>query len=285
MARKPADLLQNAVHISSLPTVYTRINDAVNNPRGSIGDVATIISSDPGLTSRLLQLVNSAFFGFPSKIDTVSRACVILGNHQLRDLALATSVMRLFKNIPADLVNMESFWRHSIACGMAAKILADAANTHSSEHFFVAGMLHDLGRLVIFQQASDEAQQVLLACAEQNCLAYDKEKEILGFTHAAMAAELFMRWKLPPALQDAAAFHHQPMRAERYPMEAAIVHVADIIVHGLEFGSSGERFVPPLNEKAWERLELTPKVLTTVIDKLEEQYAELARTMLPGAGG
>ena len=122
MTINPHDLLKGYVEISSLPSVYTRLNEAVNSPRASMSDIARIISEDAGLTVRLLRIVNSAFYGFPAKVESISRAATILGTHELRALALATSVTTMFKGIPADLVNMDSFWRHSIACGVTARI-------------------------------------------------------------------------------------------------------------------------------------------------------------------
>ena len=122
--RKASDLLKGVVSVSSLPGVYLRLSNVVGDPRSSASDVGRVIADDPGLTARLLRLVNSAMYGFPSKIETVSRAISIVGTQQLQDLALATSVIRLFANMPQELVTMESFWRHSVACGVAARALA-----------------------------------------------------------------------------------------------------------------------------------------------------------------
>ena len=109
--------IEDITDIPSLPEIFIRVNEVVNNPRSSLEDVGKVISEDTGLTARLLKIVNSAFYGFPSHIETISRAVTIVGTQQLRDLALATSVIRLFSGIPHDLLDMESFWRHSVACG------------------------------------------------------------------------------------------------------------------------------------------------------------------------
>ena len=123
MARA-SDLLKGVVSVSSLPGVYLRLSSVVADPRSSSADVGRVIAEDPGLTARLLKLVNSAMYGFPSKIETVSHAISIVGTAQLQDLALATSVVRLFASMPQELVTMEAFWRHSVACGIAARALA-----------------------------------------------------------------------------------------------------------------------------------------------------------------
>ena len=133
--------MKGTLEIPSLPMIFTRIDEAVNNPRSSLADIGRIISEDSSLTARLLKIVNSAFYSFPSKIETISRAVTVVGTQQLRDLALATSVMKLFQGIPPDLINMEAFWKHSIACGVAARVLAAHKREANIERFFVAGIL------------------------------------------------------------------------------------------------------------------------------------------------
>lgn len=282
MITKPEDFLRGYVQVSSLPIIYTRINEAVNNPRSSMRDISTIIGDDPGLTSRLLQLVNSAFYGYPTKIDTISRALLIVGTQQLRDLALATSIMKLFDGISEDLVTMESFWRHSIACGVAAKIIATYRRDPNIERFFVAGIVHDIGRLIIFKKAPGEAKQALTSCRANSELLYSVEPRIIGVDHCEVGRALLQSWNLPPVLDEVVTFHHRPRRAVSYPIETAIVHVADILAHGMQFGTSGESYIPPLDESAWKLLDFPISSLSTILDQLERDIADIERTILGG---
>lgn len=282
MINKPEDLLRGYIRISSLPIIYTRINEAVNNPRSSMRDISTIIGDDPGLTSRLLQLVNSAFYGYPTRIDTISRALLIVGTQQLRDLALATSIMKLFEGISEDLVTMESFWRHSIACGVAAKIIATYRRDPNIERFFVAGIVHDIGRLIIFKKAPDEAKQALTSCRADSELLYSAEARLIGADHCEVGRVLLRSWNLPPVLEEVTAFHHRPGRAASYPIETAVVHIADILAHGMQFGTSGEIHVPPLDESAWKLLDLPISSLSTILDQLERDISDIERTILGG---
>ena len=283
MFRRPTDLLKGYTQISSLPTIYTRLNEAISNPRTSMSDIGEIVRDDPGLTTRLLRLVNSAFYGFPSKIETISRALVIVGVRQLRDLALATSIMSLFKGIPEQLVSMESFWRHSIACGVAAKILATYRRDTNVERFFVAGMVHDIGRLIINTKVPDQARQALLRCKFKRELLYMAEREVIGFDHAAVGGALLKAWNLPASLEEVVVYHHNPSEARRFPLETAVIHVANIIAHVMQFGSSGERFVPPLDGKAWETIGLSTSILSPALDQLERQVTNVAQTILQDA--
>jgi HD-like signal output (HDOD) protein len=283
MSLEPRDLVKTAGSISSLPMIFTRINDAVNNPRSSIADIGQVISEDPGLTARLLRIVNSAFYSFPSKIDTISRAVTIVGTQQLRDLALATSVMKVFKGIPEDLMNMEAFWCHSIGCGITARVLASHRREANLERYFVTGMLHDIGRLLLFMNLPRQARAALQRCQRSGELLYQVEQEEIGFDHATVGSVLLQAWNLPASLEEVVAFHHAPQKALRYPIETAIVHVADIIAHAMELGSSGERFVPQLNPEAWERIGVPPSLLPAVWQQVERQFHDATQMILQDA--
>ncbi len=283
MESNPRELLRGYVEVSSLPTIHLRLEEAINNPKKSMSDIAKVIREDPGLTARLLRIVNSAFYNFPSRVETISQAVTIVGTQQLSALALATSVMQMFKGIGEDLVNMHSFWRHSIACGLAARLLAMFRRETNAERFFVAGMLHDIGRLVLYTKLTEPSKEMLLAAKNEKQLLYEVERQRLGFTHAVVGGVLLQTWKLPTSLEEIVMYHHNPKAATRFPVETALVHVADIIAHAMQLGSSGEIFVPPLDQDAWDRLNLQPSILASVEEQLDRQYQDLLQTMLADA--
>jgi len=276
----PNDLLKGYVEVASLPTVFARINEAVNNPRSSMHEIGRIISEDAGLTARLLMLVNSAFFSLPQRIDSITQAITIVGTQQLRDLALATSVIKLFKGIPSDLVDMERFWKHSIGVGIAARTLAAYRREPNVERFFVSGILHDIGRLVMYMKIPDLSRTALVRTRENNELLHVAEEQVIGFDHAAVGRALMQNWRLSVYQEEVVAFHHRPELAGRFPVETAIVHTADILAHSMGLGSSGEQFVPPLDAAAWERLELPVSVLAPTLDQIDRQYAEAVKLIL-----
>ncbi|MGE3550531.1 MAG: HDOD domain-containing protein, partial [Geobacter sp.] len=142
-------LVDRTSTVYSLPLFYERLNEAINHPRTSIDDIAKIITEDQGLTARLLRLANSPLFGWFGKVDSINKAVTIIGTQQLRDLALAASVMGVFTGIPPELMSMTSFWRHSVACGIIARTLATWRREPNVERFFVAGILHDIGQLMM----------------------------------------------------------------------------------------------------------------------------------------
>lgn len=280
MITGPNDLLRGYVEVSSLPTIFTRINEAVNNPRSSMNEIGRIISEDAGLTARLLMVVNSAFFNFPQRIDSIAKAVSIVGTQQLRDLALATSIIKLFKGIPEDLVNMENFWKHSIGVGIAARTIATFRREMNIERFFVAGILHDVGRLLMFAKIPDLSRESISHAQKNGLLLYVAEAERIGFDHSAVGRALVANWKLPHHLEEIIAFHHKPEASTRFPIETAIIHVADIIAHAMELGTSGEKLVPPLNTAAWEKLALPISVLAPAYEQIERQYNDAAKLIL-----
>ncbi len=251
------ELFETDVQIPSLPTVYYEFKEAMDNPEGSFDEISSVIATDPGLSARLLRIVNSAYFGFSSQIETISHAIGVIGLEQLNNLVIATVIMERFKGIPDSVMNMESFWKHSIACGLAAKIISSHREEINTEKFFVAGMLHDIGRLIIAMTAPFNILSVFMRCKSENIPLQQSEKDIMGFTHADVGKHLLKTWNLPVFHQEVVGNHHQPEKNPSFCKEASIIHVADHIVNTLALGDSGESAFPcPMNRTAWKALEL-----------------------------
>lgn len=282
---RATDLIADSPELGSPPVIYNRLIEVINHPRGGAGDVANVIREDTALTARLLRLVNSAFFAFPKKIDTVSQAVSVVGTSQVRDLSLATSVTDLFQGIPPELIDVEAFWKHSLGVGVAARVLAGLRSEANVERFFVSGILHDVGRLVLLMRAPEHARDVLTRARERGVLLHEAEREMLGFDHARLAGILMDKWKMPDALREAVRLHHEPRRAERYPVEAAVVHVADIVATAMQLGSSGERFVPPMSAGGWATLGIDPAVIGFAVEDIDRQYTAAVHLLgLSGEG-
>ncbi len=273
----PEKLIEKTKDIASLPAIYNEIVEVVYHPRSSSNDVANVISSDTGLTARLLRIVNSAFYGFAARIETVSRAIVVVGTNELCELALATSVMKMFDEALRDVIDMRMFWRHSLCCGAVARILARHRREANLERYFVMGLLHDIGRLVIFVQIPELGRATMNKAAESYKPLSVAEKEMLGFTHAHVGWLLLKTWNLPETHSEAVRFHHQPGRTKNYPMETAIVHMADVITNVIRVGRSGDIAVPPMVTEAWDRLDINTDALPAILSEAEEQVNDLAR--------
>ncbi len=266
------DLLDGAVALPSPPAVYLRLTQVLGSPHWSTDEVAAVLATDTGLTARLLRLVNSPYYGLSTKIETVPQAVTIVGAEEIHDLALATSVIQSFRDIPSDLVNLDAFWKHSLGCGVIARVMASHKQAPKVERFFVAGLLHDVGRLIIYQQNPSGARSVLEEAALSGDLLYVLERSAFGYDHAAVGRVLVSQWGLPESLEEPVAYHHQPLNGATYPVEAAIVHVADITAHALQLGSSGERYIPPLVPQAWDLVDLEESAIPEILADAEQHY-------------
>ncbi len=285
MPYTPAKLVASYVEIASPPLLYRKLDEATRSPTVSLTEIAAIIREDTGLCARLLHMANSPFYGFPSQIDSIPQALVLIGMQQLRDLVLATTVTRLFRGIPPELLDMDSFWRHSIGCGVASGVIARRLHeTHHVERYFLGGVLHDIGRLVLLARMPVPTREILYITHETGgCVPlHVLEREKLGFDHADVGGELVRRWGLPASLEEAVSFHHAPGSASAHPMETAAVHAANSLVQRLELGNSGDPAVTPIHEAALRRVGLDPEEL--VSGALVEEVRTLAGQVLAAVG-
>ena len=270
------DLMSKTETVASLPAIYDEIVKVVNDPRSSANDVANVISSDPGLTARLLRLVNSAFYGFPGRVETVTRATTLAGMNELSQLALATSVLKAFSEGYGQRIDMSSFWRHSLCCGVMARLLAEHLRESNPERYFVTGLLHDIGRLVIMAQLpliTSEALRVASQSRRPLCMV---EHDLVRFSHADVGRALLEKWNLPEGQRQAVARHHSVRSGSEYAVEIGTVHVADVIAHVLRIGTSGESVVPPFEPSSWDQLGLNPDMLPALMEEAEMQVRDLA---------
>lgn len=269
------ELIQDITGLVSFPAVGMRINAMVNDPAVNAAQLGEVISQDPALTAQLLQIANSAAFGRSTQIDTVSRAVTVIGIRQVRDLVLASSTVHAFEGIPNDLVSMENFWRHSLYCGLAARFLAERCRLRNTETLFIAGMLHDVGQLVIFRKLPQESRAALLLSIEgdEDFALHHAEQRILGFDHAQVGAALLRRWNFPPLLVECTEFHHDPLRAQQFPREAALIHIANSVAQLAEVDSVQEDDAVLTDPAAWTAAGLDKDVIEPAVRAAQQGFA------------
>jgi len=256
--------------LGSYGPVLEEIEAALQSSQCNLSTIGDAIQKDPDLTARLLRLANSPFFGFANRLSTVAEAVSLLGIQQIQDMITVSSVMEQFKGVPDKFVSKESFWRHSLGVGIAARLLAMERRLPKPDKFFVAGLLHDVGRLVLLSQAPDCAQAVFELYQRERLLLRDAERKILGYDHQQVAAELLESWCYPPVLVQAVEFHHAPSQSSA-KLETAAVHIADHLINAMGIGSSGEQFVAPLDESAWSTLGLDTEVISKIVEAVDDQ--------------
>jgi len=202
------ELLSGTVQLASPPEVFLKINQAINSPTHTIGDIALIIEHDPGLSARILKIVNSPFYGFPSRINSVKQAVGIIGFRDLRDLVLATLVIDRFSSMANGLISMRQFWMNSVRRALTAKILAEKSS-HTAEigDVFLSGLLHEIGLLVIYQRIPELARAACLQASVENVREDVAQRRIFGIDHYEVGAELARRWRLPDLVRIAMESH------------------------------------------------------------------------------
>lgn len=220
------DLVSRSVELFSLPDIYLRLKDVLDNPDSSIVDMVAVIRQDPAMTARLLRMVNSAFFGQASNIDTVDRAVNLLGTQQIHDLALSTTVTEVFGNSSNRVISMEKYWHASVRCGVTSRLIAYQCNILDSERLFVAGLLQDIGHLVMYTILPDEMIDILQEAEIKDKTLVSLEREKLGFDYAEVGAEMMHSWNFPDSLIEITSCHLEPNKADLFQLETAIVNIA-----------------------------------------------------------
>lgn len=253
METTAGDLVRDISGLVTLPDVYMRISQLLDKPDSGAGDLAKAIGRDPAFTLRLLRVANSALYRFPSAISSVSKAVSVIGTSQIRNLALSMSVAKSFAGLPNELVSMENFWKHSLYCALIARHLAREARRCDPDALFTAGLLHDIGELVIFNRRPEAAKEALLTVldSDEDLQVFEAERQSLGFDHAAVGGELARQWQLPSLLEECIAYHHDIASATRHPREAAIVHIANVLAHMAEVNATDPTEAAAIDPQAW----------------------------------
>ncbi len=281
--KTPSDLVRGVDKLVSLPEVCFLVNDLVNDPKSEIEQVGSVISQDPDLTARLLKLVNSSYYGFETPIDTVSRAVMMVGLRELQHMVWASSAVETFKSLPPEDANMAGFWRHSIFCAVVARILARECNVLHPERLFVTGLMHDIGRLLMFikmPEASSKIFNMEKASPERNIEEF--EQEVLGYDHTDIGLALCKSWGLPESISTAIGNHHAPSTADEYELESAILYVANLMAHALELGDEDD-FQKTADVEVWQLLNLSEKSIKKTLHEAVLQFLEALELLLPGA--
>ncbi|MDH3452740.1 MAG: HDOD domain-containing protein, partial [Gammaproteobacteria bacterium] len=212
----------------------------------------------------------SAFFGFAAKVDTVSRAVSLLGTQQIHDLVLATSLASVFKSGPGHAIDIDAFWHRSVYRAVAAKLLAGHCNVLDAERLFVAGLLSDIGHLVMYLVIADEAEEARRESLQSARLLQVVERERLGFDCAEVGSELLAAWNLPDSLVTIVRHHLEPTQADDFALETAIVHIASHIAQAAENSELQIRF----NPAAIRIVGLSDAVIESLAEQVDSQVAE-----------
>lgn len=271
----PADLVRHEVELASFPDIYFRIREAIDQKNASADNIAEVVSKDTSLSAKLLRLVNSPFYGLRERIGSISRAVTLIGAQELSSLALGISAINAFKDIPEELVDMRSFWMHSLAVGTLAKKIAKRLGSRELEKFFVAGILHDMGRLIMFKKLPVASTEAIRYSYFNLLPLVEAERDVMGFEHSTVGAMLIRAWRLPKYLEELLYMHHSTKSFKS--RAAAVIHLADFLAIGMQFVEKGSLIVPILNKHSWELSGLALDDLEPLALETRDELAETCR--------
>lgn len=279
----PSQLVQDCANLVSLPEVVLNVNEMIRDSRYSAAAIGEVIATDPALTVKLLKIVNSSFYGFRSRIDTMERAITVIGMRDLHNLVLAACAVDRFDRIPQDLVDMTDFWMRSINSGIISRSLAKHTSVLHCERLFTAGLLHNIGSLLFYSKMPDASREILLAANGDRRLIPDLEREIIGFTYADIGNELARHWKLPEALEAAIGHHLDPDKAGIHRVDATLVYLGTRFSHVNLQGCSVEETLAEISSDTLDLIGLPEEKLLEILNRVPEEFAQIVNLILPSA--
>lgn len=259
-----------------LPAVAHELNQILSSPEPSNRDIADVIGRSPGLTARLLRLVNSPLYSLQAKIETLPRAVTIVGLQEIGMLASGLVMVEQFGVIPRSVVDMRSFLEHCLGCALVTRHLAELTGQVEADQAFVAGLLHDLGRLYYFTAFPERSRYCIDSALKHGRPLLEEEASYFGADHCVMGMHLIEGWGMPRALSQAVAFHHHPGLAAD-PILPSLIHLADLLVHAIGLGCSGECGPPAIQTNCMDRVNLQPEQLEQVATAVSEKLDAIMR--------
>lgn len=279
---KPKPLIIESIErMPNLSPTVAKVLALVNDPDSSARDLIRVIQIDPVLTGKVLSLCNSAYFGIRKRISSVARATVLLGMNTIKNLALTSAVLALFSTAPRKArFDSSAFWEHSLGCAVGCRLIAAMLKFAPAiqEEFFVAGLLHDSGRLVVVHQLPDRYREIVDAASESDRSVLEIEEEVLGGPHTEIGFLLGKKWKLAEHLSMAILHHHNPTEAEKFVELAAGCHIADVYCERTGIGVGGDTADTKDLKEASARLGKDLKEVITVLH--EKMEAEMGKASI-----
>jgi HD-like signal output (HDOD) protein len=264
------DLKRRTEQVGELPTlphVVQKLASMMGRTNVSAEEIGLLIEKDQVLSAKVLRLANSPYYGFPSRIGSVAHAVVVLGLNVVKGLTLCATAFDMMKS-----AGMDALWRHSLGVAITAHILGTNAEMKNPEEVFVAGLLHDIGKVVLYVKWPDVGRQITGASKDSTRYLIESEQSLFDVTHADVGGWLAAAWHLPVTLRESIMYHHNPVAAQDAKLQTAIVHVADILVKGLACGNPGDDLVPSLSAQAWKLVGLDDHTLMSCVAKAHEEF-------------
>ncbi|MDR3584992.1 MAG: HDOD domain-containing protein [Desulfosporosinus sp.] len=259
-------ILKRVRDLPPLPTSAMQLISLTKNPTTSAKDLEFVIGQDPALTAGILRQANSSFYGYARRISSLQEAVVLLGFQVIQGIAMSTAIAPLLKTqLVGYKINQEGLWKHSLLTAMAAKRLCQHRKLPYVEVAFTAGLLHDIGKLIISIYVREVGDYLLKKATESRLSYVELEGKVIGFDHAKVGGFLAESWNLPDELVAAISFHHSPSNAQNHEQLTSVIHVANGLAGLLGIGGGVDSLYNPIERKALDLLTLQESDLKLVL--------------------
>lgn len=245
-----------------------RLSVLIEKPRITLDEISRFVANDPALTTKVLKMVNSAIYGFPGRISSVSHAIMLLGLNVVKGLLLGVSVFEIMQT------SMLGLWDHSVGCAVVARLIALRKGLKEPDEVSVAGLLHDIGKVILILEYPREYEAAIKDAQTQGVIISETEKNHFAESHANVGGWLAEKWRFPRNLVEVIENHHKPQLSRLAQTETAIVHLSDILVRARGMGFAGDNSLPVINAAAFETLKLTETDLKEILKEMESSLEE-----------
>jgi HD-like signal output (HDOD) protein len=268
-------------HLSTLPAIYARIRDELESEDGSLTEVARLISHDPAISARILQVINSPLYGFAGQIDSILRAVQLLGMQQVHDLVLAVSVGEMFEGVDVGQMNMRVFWRLGVLRGLVARVLARRSGMADTERMFVIGLLASLGHLLLYMTVPELTLQAQQDADDSGEPLYRVERRLIGADDAEVCCAILANWRLPASFGPIVGGQHRPILAGEHSFEAAMLYLANRVADADRLGLPSAQAAERVDSDIWGHLELEPDAFADIREEAELNLAAVSAMFFP----
>jgi HD-like signal output (HDOD) protein len=277
-----AEKIVNSIEeLPTLPSIYLRLLEVLKNPNTSTFDISDVLSTDPSSAAKILKHINTPFFGLKRQCDSLPEAVSFLGYNEIKNLVLALAIVKLFDKVKSlEDLNIVDFWKHSIAVGVATRMIGNQIQANNIDHYLLAGLLHDIGKLVFIIYFYDEYSEVVHYAKQQSKTIDEVEFMYFGTTHMVIGEILAERWMLPESIRKSIRHHRNGVIDGDYGKLVSAVHIADMLARTVEFGDCGDNMIPRANKIALQELNLPFTFFTDTFDFFSKEYGNSVNILL-----
>ncbi|WP_027361448.1 HDOD domain-containing protein [Halodesulfovibrio aestuarii] len=277
----PQNVVEKQLELISFPDIYYEIVRELEFPFTTSRRLAGIVSKDTGLAARILKLVNSPFYGFPSRIESIERALTILGSNELTTLTLGLSVVHSFLGVPETVFNVKDFWEYAISCGILSRLLGAQCTDLMEERLFVGGLLQPVGMLLMISYDPASMCKAVLLSRKKGVSLPVAERAVFGFNHAEVGATLLESWNIPETLTNIVRHCYTPLSSP-LPIDSSIVHLATIMATGLRSKDFCTYHLPDFFQATVDETKISPSALVPILSQYDRQLADTHEILTDG---